>query len=70
MGDGMELSIDDLDALQDVHDSLSGACTLLLGLASYDGIGSDARPAINTTAKELETKRDELQRILMAVDNL
>jgi hypothetical protein len=60
----MDLNIDDLDALQSVHDSLSGACTLLLGLASYDGIGSDARPAINTIAKVLEADRAELQRIL------
>jgi hypothetical protein len=69
MGDTMEITSSDLDTLQTVHDLLIGSSTLLLGLASYDGIGTDSAPAIEIVARALETGAAALWRISEAADD-
>ncbi len=64
----MELTVDNLDTLRDVHDLLDGVNTLLLGLAEYDGVDRDVRSALNIIVAELDTGKEKLMEVLNSED--
>lgn len=63
----MKLGIKDIDMLHNIHDSLDGTSTLLLGLANYDGVEPDVKSAIDIIADILETDRAEIYRLLRRI---
>ena len=64
----MILTTEKIDTLYSVHDLLDGACTLLLGLAEYDGVDKEVKSALHIVASELEVGRDGLDNVLSLVE--
>ena len=64
----MVLTTEKIDTLYSIYDLLDGACTLLLGLAEYDGVDKEVKAALHIVASELEMGRDGLDNVLSSVE--